>query len=209
MYTPNRFQPSENAEILELIRQNPFAALVSFDGAKPVATHLPIELEYGEEDCLFLTGHMARANPQWQTFDESREVMAIFTGAHTYISPRWYREPFKNVPTWNYSAVHVYGKPHLLHEPDELLGLLQKLVDRYEEGTSYKLELVAPEVTKQLVKAIVGFRIEVTNIEATFKLSQHHRNFEHFANVIAELEKRGDENSLAVADSMRKIGSRD
>ena len=209
MYTPSRFEANNNAEILELIRQNPFAAVVSLDGEKPVATHLPIELEETKDDRLFLTGHLARANSQWRTFDENREVMVIFTGAHAYISPRWYGEPLKNVPTWNYSAVHVYGKPHLIHEPSELLGLLKKLVNRYEAGTSYKMEVVAPEVLEQLVKAIVGFRIEVTKIEATFKLSQHHRNFAHYANVIAELEQQGDENSLAVANAMREISSRD
>ncbi|MEP6925835.1 MAG: FMN-binding negative transcriptional regulator [Pyrinomonadaceae bacterium] len=205
MYTPNRFQAANNTEILELIRQNPFAALISFDGEKPVASHLPIEVEQMEDGRLFLTGHMARANSQWQKFDENLEVMAIFTGAHAYISPRWYSEPLKNVPTWNYSAVHVYGKPRLIHEPQELLDLLKKLIDRYENGTTYKLEFVTPEVPEQLVKAIVGFRIEVTKIEATFKLSQHHRDLAHYTNVIAELEKRGDENSLAVARAMRKI----
>ncbi len=209
MYTPNRFQASKNAEIFELIRQNPFAVVVSFDGEKSVATHLPIEMEQTKDDQLFLTGHLALANSQWRTFDENREVLVIFTSAHAYISPRWYSEPLKNVPTWNYSAVHVYGKPHLLNEPSELLGLLKKMVDRYEKGTDYKLEHVAPEIPEQLVKAIVGFRIEVTKTEAIFKLSQHHRDLEHYANVISKLEERGDENSLAVAAAMREISSHD
>ena len=204
MYTPARFQETDNNKIFEVIRQNPFATIVSHDGEKPIATHLPIELETGENDKLFLTGHVARANEQWKTFDENKEILAIFTGAHAYISPRWYSDPLENVPTWNYSAVHVYGKPRLITEKAGLFGLLKKLVDRYEQGTNYKLEDVAPDYVEKLLSGIVGFQIEVTNIESTFKFSQHHRNLPHYENVIAELKKLGDDNSIGVAAAMQE-----
>lgn len=208
MYTPARFQEPEESKIIELIRQNPFATLISNDGAKPVATHLPIEI-VEENNKLFLTAHLARANPQWRTFAANAKVLAVFQGAHAYISPRWYSEPLANVPTWNYSAVHVYGKPHLIEDESALFNLLKKMINRYEQGTDYKLEAVAPDYLGKLIKAIVGFQIEITNIEHSFKLSQHHRDLPHYENVIAELERRGDENSLGIANAMRGERSAD
>src|SRR6266511_2313916 len=99
-----------------------------YDGEKPIASHLPLEISEDKHDGLILYGHMSRANPQWKTFSDS-EALVIFQGAHTYISPRWYNHV--NVPTWNYMNVHVYGKPRLV-EGDELYALMSRLVQRHE-----------------------------------------------------------------------------
>lgn len=203
MYTPSRFQETDNEKIFAFVRANPFAALVSNDGKRAIATHLPLELEQ-DGGKLFLIGHVARANPQWRTITQNPEVMAIFNGAHVYISPRWYAASLENVPTWNYTVAHVYGKPETIENRDTLFQAVKKLVDRYEAGSDYSLEKVAPEYVEKLLKAIVGIRVEVTKIEVSFKLSQHHREFPHYQNVIAELERAGDENSLAVAQAMRE-----
>jgi transcriptional regulator len=111
MYISKLYCEENRAKILEFIRQNEFATLVTFDGKKPTASHLLMEVvEEGES--LFINGHMSRANPQWKTFETNAEVLVIFQGPHTYISPTWYNHV--NVPTWNYQAVHIYGNPRIV-----------------------------------------------------------------------------------------------
>ena len=202
MYIPAYFRESNQERIFEFIEENNFAALVSFDGEKPLATHLVLRIAPDSNEKLFLEGHMARANAQWQTFNTDKEILAIFSGAHSYISPRWYPEPDKNVPTWNYQSIHVYGKPQIIESESELRGLLERLVGQFENGTDYKLENLPADYFQKLMRGIVGFRIEVTRIEAAFKLSQHRP--ETHPGVIAGLTDNADENSLAIAEAMRQ-----
>ncbi len=110
MYTPPRFRETDEAFTLDFVAANGFATLVSVGQDGPVATHVPIDL-HRDASATYLLGHMARANPQWRTLSPDRDVLAIYLGPHAYVSPRWYDHP--NVPTWNYLAVHVYGRPTL------------------------------------------------------------------------------------------------
>ena len=103
--------------------------LVTYDGEKPTASHLLMEVvEDGER--LFVNGHMSKANPLWKTFEKNPEVLVIFQGPHTYISPTWYNHV--NVPTWNYQAVHVYGSPRIVTDHEEYKSMLSRLVARHE-----------------------------------------------------------------------------
>jgi len=136
MYIPKLFRQEDSEKILEFLKQNNFPALVTYDGEKLVATHLPVEVIRGEDDALTILGHMSHANPQWRNFGE-QEILLIFQGAHTYISPRWYDHV--NVPTWNYMIAHVYGKVRIV-EGDELYSLLSSLVQKHEVQTPYSLE---------------------------------------------------------------------
>ncbi len=120
MYIPKLYREEDRQKIIEFLRQNNFPALVSHDGEKLTATHLPVEIIESEEGALTVLGHMSRANPQWKSFGE-QEVLLIFQGAHTYISPRWYNHV--NVPTWNYMMVHVYGRVRAI-EGEKLHSLL-------------------------------------------------------------------------------------
>lgn len=203
MYIPNRFLETDREAILSFIEQNSFATLVSDDGAKPVATHIPLIVE-NVGDKIYLCGHFARANSQWKTFAGEREILAVFTGAHAYISPRWYPAPEENVPTWNYQAVHVYGKPQIIEEKSALVDLLWRLIEKYEPQTGYDRQRLSPEVIDNLIGGIVGFRFEAARFEAAFKLSQHRPEFH--AGIIAGLSENGDENSLAVAAAIKKLG---
>ncbi len=128
MYIPKLYREEDREKILEFLRANNFPALVTHDGEKPIATHLPVEVIEGEDGALTILGHMSRANPQWKSFGE-QEVLLIFQGAHTYISPRWYSQV--NVPTWNYMIVHLYGKVRLV-EGEELYSLMSQLVQKHE-----------------------------------------------------------------------------
>jgi transcriptional regulator len=127
MYIPKLYREEDREKIIEFLKQNNFPALVTHDGEKPIATQLPVEVvetkdsgQRTEDAGLRIYGRMSRANPQWRSFG-GQEVLLIFQGAHTYISPRWYDHV--NVPTWNYMMVHVYGKVRLV-EGAELYSLL-------------------------------------------------------------------------------------
>ena len=157
---------------------------------------------YREEDrAKILEFLQSKANPLWKTFEKNPEVLVIFQGPHTYISPTWYNHV--NVPTWNYQAVHVYGKPRIVTDPEEFHAILSRLVAKHEGGSSYRLESLSPDFVVDHMKGIVGFQIEVTRIEANYKLSQN-RDDEDYQNVVQRLHERGDEMSRLVAEAMEK-----
>jgi transcriptional regulator len=128
MYIPKYYRVTDETTVAQFIRQNSFATLISCEGQLPIATHLPLELLQKENGEKFLNGHVARANKQWRTFETNEEVLAIFAGPHAYVSARWYDHV--NVPTWNYMVAHVYGKPRLVTDHDELHTMLEQLVDK-------------------------------------------------------------------------------
>ncbi len=200
MYISKLYREEDRGKILEFVRQNEFATLVTYDGEKPTASHLLMEVaEDGEQ--LFINGHMSKANPLWKTFEKNPEVLVIFQGPHTYISPTWYNHV--NVPTWNYQAVHIYGKPQIVSDHAEVYKILSRLTARNESVPSYRLETLPQDFVEKEMKGIVAFRIEVTRIEANYKLSQN-RNDEDYHSIVSRLEEREDEMSHGVADAMRK-----
>lgn len=204
MYIPPRFLESDQEKIEQYIHQNSFATLISHDGANLMATHVPLEFER-EEDATYLRGHLARPNQQWRTLDSRKDVLTIFTGPHAYISARWYNHI--NVPTWNYIAVHVYGKPRLVTEHEELYAMLKRLVDKYEAAapaeTRYRMENLPLDYITRQMHGIVGIEIKIERLEAKAKLSQN-RDAQDYDNVIVELEKSADPNARAVAAEMRQ-----
>jgi len=201
MYISKLYREEDRGKILEFIRQNEFAVLVTYDGEKPTASHLLMEvMEDGER--LFVNGHMSKANPLWKTFEKNPEVLAIFQGPHTYISPTWYNHV--NVPTWNYQAVHIYGKPRIVTDHEEYKSMLSRLVARHEGETSYRVETLDPDYVVDHMRGTVGFQIDVTRIEANYKLSQN-RDDEDYHNIVARLDERKDEMSHGVAEAMKEI----
>lgn len=198
MHIPKYYREEDHERILAFLKQNNFPALVSFDGERPIATHAPVEV-VEDENGMTIYGHISRANPQWKTF-EKQEILLIFQGAHTYISPRWYDHI--NVPTWNYMMVHVYGKVRQIQE-GELFALLSRLVQKHEANTSYRLEELPQDFVHKEMKGVFGFAIDVTRVDAGYKLSQN-RNDEDHENIVHELDKRGDEDSVEVAKAMRE-----
>ena len=198
MHIPKLYREKDREKIEDFLKQNNFPALVSHDGEKPIATHLPVEIVPTENAGLTIYSHMSRANPQWKTFGD-QEVLLIFQGAHTYISPRWYGHV--NVPTWNYMMVHVYGKVRMI-EGDELYALLSRLVRQHEVHTGYSLESLPQDFVQKEMNGTVGFAVDVTRIDAGYKLSQNRNDADH-ENIVRELEKRGDVNSMEVAKGMR------
>ena len=198
MYLPKRYREEDQKEIVEFLKSNGFPALVSQHEGKLVATHLPVEILENPDGTLTILGHMSRANPQWKTFGE-QEVLLIFQGAHTYVSPRWYNHP--NVPTWNYLIVHVYGTVRMV-EGEELYTLLSQLVQKHEVNSGYSLEALPADLVEKEIKGVAGFALQVTRIDAASKLSQN-RDDESYASIVTQLEARHDAASTEIAQHMR------
>jgi len=172
MYIPPAFAVTDHDTLFDLIEQNSFGLLVSQRNGEPFATHLPLLVDRCSAPSGKLIGHMARANPHWQSFDGMHEGLIIFSGPHAYISPSWYATS-PAVPTWNYAAVHVYGTPRLL-EADQLSGLLARLVSHYEAGNERPWQYDLPEDYRQrMERAVVGVEVPITRIEGKFKLGQN------------------------------------
>src|SRR5262249_33415241 len=127
MYQPRLFKESDLARIHKLVRAYPFATVVHSGAHGFDANHLPLLLDEKRGPEGTLRGHVARANPLWRELDGSREVLAIFHGPHAYVSSNFYAKPEEHVPTWNYAVVHAHGRPRVLEQPEELLGLLRDL----------------------------------------------------------------------------------
>lgn len=198
MYIPKYYREEDRQKILAFLKQNNFAALVTFDGEKPVATHTPVEVVESENGWT-IYGHISRANAQKKTFEGS-EALLIFQGAHTYISARWYTEV--DVPTWDYMIVHVYGKVREI-QGNELYSVLSRLVQNHESNTSYRLEGLPQEMVQKEINGVFGFAVDVTRIDGGYKLSQG-KTEEERKNLVSELEKRGDENSKEIAEAIRE-----
>lgn len=207
MYAPRYHREDDRELLLEVLESMHFGCLVGADEkGVPVASHIPMQVVRGGDDRdpdATLIGHVARANPLWRLLDPARQALAIFSGPDAYVSPRWYGHT--NVPTWNYLAIHVYGRPELVDGGDALRALVAQQVERYEPPaeSDYSVDALPERFRRAQLRGIVGFRLPVERIEGAFKLSQN-RNAEDYANVIAELEKRGEPGAAAVAELMRR-----
>jgi transcriptional regulator len=198
MYTPKQFLVEDQQAIYEFIENNSFGILISQHNGGPYATHLPLLINQNEG---YLYGHVARLNPQWNDID-NQEVMVIFQGPHSYISPSWY-ETTAAVPTWNYVAVHVYGKVELIEDENELLEDLNDMVLKYE-GTngSYHIDESNSEFVKGLTRGIVGFKLIINKLEGKWKLSQNH-SIDRQESVIRNLEQIPTDNAREIARLMK------
>ena len=201
MYIPNAFAETDQAKLHDFIEKNSFGILASQAEGEPFASHLPILLDRqaGAHGCLI--GHMARANPQWQQAN-GQTVLVIFSGPHTYISPTWH-EAENVVPTWNYVAVHAYGKLQTVEEPAVLLQIVRDFVSFYEGSMPQPWTLKGEsDFVERLLRQIVGFRIDITRLEGKWKLNQNQPE-ERRARVALALKKQPDDDSQAIAAMMK------
>lgn len=200
MYIPSHFKEQNQDKLIEFIKAHNFANLISISNNVPIATHLPFIIEKREEK-LFVVAHMAKANPQWQTF-LNNELLIIFQGPHAYISPKNY-EKEQNVPTWNYIAVHAYGKAKLISEEQKMLEIIEKTIQLFENEFMSQWKNLKSDYVNGMMKAIVGFEIEVTRLEGKFKLSQN-KTMNEQENIINELKDSKDSVKIELAEEMKK-----
>jgi transcriptional regulator len=199
MYIPDLYKNEDKEAIRTFLKANAFGILINQTNGKLWATHIPLELEINKEGEEVLMGHISKENPQWTAFESNDQVLTVFTGAHSYISPSWYDQ--ENVPTWNYTAVHVYGKIKII-EGDAVIDSLTKLVDKYELNS--KCPVRVAELSKKTMmqtRGIVAFEIKIEEIQAQTKMSQN-RDDKNYSNIISELEKTENPQSMAVAKEM-------
>ena len=201
MYIPDHFKNEDIKAVKDFISNNGFGILIHQGNQKLQGTHIPMLLKKDKNGKDILVGHLSRANPQWKHFKDNDKIMAVFMGPHCYISSSWYQK--ENVPTWNYIAVHVYGKIKIV-EGEVVIDDMRKLVDKYEINSKdpVSMDKLSPKSMK-MVNGVVGFQIEITKIQAAFKLSQNRNDIDH-KNIIKELEQSDDHNAKAVAEEMKK-----
>lgn len=205
MYIPHYFRNHRLPELEEFIRKNPFATLINQHEGRPWATHIPVELEENEQGEKVFWCHVARSNLQWKNFESNPDALVIFSGPHHYISSSWYNH--MNVPTWNFIAVHVYGKVQIMSE-EKFHEALRRLVNRYEATSKNPMSVdkMPKEFVQKLIKGAVGFEISIERIEGKWKLSQN-RDDESARTIISELEELNDFNAKMIAEEMKKLRS--
>lgn len=193
MYIPKSFAQENIPTLHAFMQAHSFATLVTVADNIPTATHLPFMLD---ADTNTLIAHMARANPQWKTMAQSETALVIFQGTHAYISSSLY-EPPTTIPTWNYTAVHAYGTPTLIHDTDALNTLVSRLVHHHDPDLIDSDYVYPP----QKLKAIVGFTIKIDRLEGKFKLNQN-RPVSDQQRVADHLSESGDNVEQAMSRLM-------
>ncbi|GHD62584.1 FMN-binding negative transcriptional regulator [Jeongeupia chitinilytica] len=166
MYIPAHFRCDDTATIHAFVRNHGFATLISNVDGAPFASHIPLVLVPGQDGDR-LIGHVARANPHWQAWQDGVPALAIFHGPHDYVSPSWYDQR-PAVPTWNYAAVHASGTVRV----GASLALAE-LIRQYEPTLIGDRNTFDPAFNTTLKAHIVGIEFTVEHWEAKFKLSQN------------------------------------
>jgi transcriptional regulator len=198
MYNPPHFTSTDPTWLDWLAGHHPFGTLVSQVEDAPFASHLPVLYKRTDGE-VTLTGHWARPNPQWREI-ETQRALFLFQGPHAYISPRWYVDAPKQVPTWNYVAAHVYGTIRLIHEGPELEHIVVSLAGKFESGATTPC---SDPANRARLRGIVGFELRSTSVQVKLKLNQNHP-VANVAGVIAGLRDTGSEEAAAVAALMQQ-----
>ena len=206
MYQPPHFKSTDRAIAAELIRANVFASLISSDDdGLPFVTHLPLHLEEARGESFTLHGHCAKPNPHWRYLQARPTAVVTFLGPHAYLSPQVYPD-LARVPSWNYLAVHCTVRARLVEEPDAKDALLKKLIGDHEPAYARQWRAMDPELAQKLLAGIVGFELEVLELQCKLKLNQH-RPEAHA--VMKATYAAGNENQRELALWMDRLGMGD
>ena len=202
MYIPAHFKIKETAEIRTFVKAHPFGMLLSNGSQGPGVTHLPLQLMTDEEGNDSINIHLSKANPHANTLKDGESVVAVFLGTNGYISPRWYAAK-DNVPTWNYTAVHAFGRLRKIEKEAELMKLVDQLTIEHEEGAEspWRADWSVEKIRKML-NAIIGFEMKVERWEGKKKIGQN-RSAEDQASLKRNLEKSADPAYQFLAQQMK------
>lgn len=204
MYIPKAFHVDDRAELVAFMRAHNFATLVTSGQAGMAAATVPLTI-HDDGATLRAVGHLAKANPQSKELDAT-EGLILFQGPHAYVSPAWY-EARESVPTWNYMAVHVYGRLRALHfddSPTEIDTLLAGLIAQHEPAYQNQWDALPDRFRDGMRRGIVGFELIVDRLEGKYKLSQN-RSIADQATVAAALSASLDADEQATGAAMRQL----
>jgi transcriptional regulator len=201
VYLPPHFTAPEAAGVAAFVDAVAAADLVTFDGTKPVASQIPIIWDRDSGEYGRLLGHLALANPQWQSVSAGTTALAIVPGPQAYVSPSWYPSTARHgrtVPTWNYVTVHFTGPLTVHRDPEWLRDVVTRLTERHEKPrpAPWAVTDAPPDYINGQLRGIVGVELTIAMVEAKHKLSQN-RSAEDRA---AVAEALGDEPGPGAAD---------
>ena len=201
MYVPKIYSPNDPEVVYSYIEKHSFATLIT-QGERLSASHIPLLLEQTESG-TYLTGHVSVANEIIDHLKDGQEVLATFMEQHAYISSSWYDHI--NVPTWNYIAVHIYGRANILTGKD-LYHSIENMVNKYEFGRENRFHLkdFGQQELDAHLNGLVGFRLSIDRVEAAYKLSQNRKDRD-YKEVISQLRKGGSDLELAIAQEMEQL----
>ena len=202
MYKLSIFEEKDADKVLAFMRAHSFITLIGYDGEYPVATQVPVHVRE-DKSGIRLIGHVMKKTDHCTAFMANENVLALFTGAHAYISAAVYEKPAV-ASTWNYSSVQAKGTIRMM-DTDETREVIKHLTNHYEDPATSPAAFhkMTDEYIENNLKAISGFEISVTNLQNVFKLSQNHTNANR-EKIVANLSKAEDSNALEVAQQMRE-----
>lgn len=206
MYIPSQFDEKRSDMMHELMRAYPLGTLVTLGASGLNANHIPFEIDAGHGEHGILRAHIARANPLWKDYSMDAEALVVFQGAQCYISPSWYptkQEDGRAVPTYNYMAVHAYGRLKVIDDVEWIHAQLKRLSDRHEAGQTHpwKMSDAPPGYIEKLLRAVVGIEIPISRLEGKWKVSQNQPAVNR-AGVERGLREQGGDVALAMADAV-------
>ena len=209
MYLPPAFREDRLEVLHAAVRELAFASLVTHGAEGLEASHIPLHLLPQPAPRGSLIGHVARANPQWRLAQSPRPALAIFLGPHAYVSPDWYPNKHatgRDVPTWNYIAVHAHGTLELIEDPGEVRAMLDQLTAQHEAGRlrPWKVSDAPADYIDQQQRHIVGLRLTITRLEGKWKLSQNRAAADR-EGARAGLAASARERERAVAAAMAEV----
>jgi transcriptional regulator len=203
MYSPPHHRIEDRGELERFMRVHSFVSVVTAADGIPQASHVPCAIRR-EGDALAIVAHLARANPQWRDFDGARPALVIFGGPHAYVSPRHY-ERAKSVPTWNYAAVHAYGRPRIVAGRDATIAVLDALSRASDPDYVSRLHAMPGDYLDAMLRAIVAFEMPIERLEARYKLSQEKQPRER-GRIVADLAASRDGAAIETAQLMEAHG---
>ena len=206
MYIPKQFENNDKKLLLEVMGAHSFAMLISAqENDEPFVSHLPLIVRE-RDDATIIEGHMARANPHWQYLERNPKALIVFNGPHVYVSPSLYRDK-ENVPTWNYVAVHAYGRIALEHDMSRKHAAQERMVDALEPVYHKQFDELSETYMHGRLSAIVAFEFVIERLEGKFKLSQNRPMYDR-QSVLAAFTS-GNDDQRAVASWMRRLAMGD
>jgi transcriptional regulator len=202
MYKLPHFTEKDTNKVIAFMKENAFAMITGFGEQYPVASHIPLEVIVEADGKIVLSGHLMKNSDHHKAFVKNSHVLVIFNGPHCYVSASWYNNP-QSASTWNYITVHAKGNISFTDEAGTYAAI-KAVTNKYEgSATAAAFNTMPKEYIDQMLKAIIGFTIEVETFDNVFKLSQNKTNAEQL-NIIEQLKKNGDDNSVNIALEMKK-----